>query len=328
MLELFRRNIFINSLLLLPYIFFVRIGTLLMPQSYNTEFIQGSIVYSAVYVYLDNPLVQNIIAGFLIFIQALIVNYIFLNQKISRESTQFAGVFYVLFVSLIADSAGLTPILIANTFLLAGLLNILNSYKNTNATAQIFNAGFLIAIAALIYIPYTVFVLFGIVSLLQLRSFKLIEKIQFLVGIITPAFLIFTVKYWFDQPFIEAAFLKDIFFRWPEISLDQRIIEYVAIGIIVFIALIWVLLMGYIEDKKNIHARKKIRIIYVFMVFCLFAYLVFNTRLEEHILSLAIPNALLTGIIASESKNKLFFELLHFVLIIMIFIGQFNLIPF
>lgn len=328
MLEIFRKNIFINSLLLLPYIFLIRIGTLLMPQSYGTDEISGTYIHDYIFNNLENPLMMNIIAGILIFIQALIINHIFLNQKISRESTLFPGVFYVLFVSLIADTSGLTPILIANTFMLLALNNTLNTYKNIRAIPQIFNAGFMIAMASVFYIPYFIFILFGILSLLQLRSFKIREKLQFLIGAFTPYFLIFTLRYWYDLPFIGIEFLNDMFFRWPEISMDQPLIEYIAITLILILALSCFVFYGNIVAKKAIQSKKKIEILYWYMIFSLIAYLVFNTKLEEHILSLAIPISLLLGILSSESKNKIFFELLHFMLIVIIFISQFHLISF
>lgn len=328
MLEIFRKNIFINSLLLLPYIFLVRIGTLLMPQTYGADEISGTYIHAYIFNNLESPLMMNIIAGILIFIQALIINHIFLNQKISRESTLFPGVFYVLFVSLIADTSGLTPILIANTFMLLALNNTLNTYKNIRATPQIFNAGFMIAMASVFYIPYFIFILFGILSLLQLRSFKIREKLQFIIGVFTPYFLIFTLRYWYDLPFIEMGFLNDIFFRWPEISMDQPLIEYIAIAIVLIIALSCFVFYGNIVAKKAIQSKKKIEILYWYMIFSLIAYLVFNTKLEEHILSLAIPISLLLGILSSESKNKIFFELVHFLLIVIIFISQFHLISF
>ena len=299
----------------------------MMPKGYSVDAVD-TFLTAAAFDYVVNPLVQNIFAGLLIFIQALIINYIFNQHKLSRESSLFSGVFYVLFVSLIPGASGLTPVLIANTFMLIALMYILNTYKNIQATSQIFNAGFMIAVASFFYIPYAVFILFGIVALLQLRSFKLVEKLQFLTGVITPYFLIFTLKYWYNLPFIEVRFLGDIFFRLPEISMEQPLIEYIAIGVMLLAAMAGVAFYGTVVAKKAVQIKKKIEILYWFMVFCMTAYLIFNTELTEHLLSLAIPVSLLTGILSTESKNKIFFELMHLLLIIIVFAGQFKLINF
>lgn len=298
-----------------------------MPNGYRIDEID-TFMSAAVFEYVGDPLAQNIFANILIFIQALIVNYIFNQHKLSRESSLFSGVFYVLFVSLIPDVSGLTPILIANTFMLVALMYILNTYKNIQAAPQIFNAGFMIAVASFFYIPYSVFILFGIVALLQLRSFKLVEKLQFITGVITPYFLIFTWKYWYDLTFIEIQFIGDIFFRLPEISMDQPLIVYIAIAVILLTAMASVAFYGTVVGKKAVQLKKKIEILYWFMVFCLTAYLIFNTDLSEHLLSLAISVSLLVGILSSESKNKIFYELVHLLLIIIVFVGQFKLINF
>lgn len=328
MLEVFRKNLFFTSILLLPYVFIVRIGMLISPVGFVIDESSQTFLTSLVYSHSGDPLTQNIIACLLIFAQGLIVNYIFNIDKISRESTQLSGVFYVLFVSLIANTSGLTPVLIANTFMLLGLLHILNTYKNVQAVSQIFNGGFMIAMASLFYIPYAIFIVFGIFALLQLRSFKLLEKLQFLVGVITPYFLIFTLKFWNDQPFIEIEFLSDIFFRWPDLSIEYSLIEYIAIGVVLIISAACIVFYNTIVSKKAVQAKKKIEILYWFMFFWFLSYLILNTQIEIHLISIAIPISLLLGILSSESKNKIFYELLHLALIIIVFVGQFKLINF
>ena len=322
MLEIFRKNVLINSLLLLPYVFLVRIGTFLLPQKYTLDQSNATFINSFVYNHIDNLFIQNIIASILVFLQALLVNYIFINQKISRDSTQFAGVFYVPFVSLIANTSGLTAILMANTFLLLALHNLLNTYKNINPTAQIFNSGFMIATASLFYVPYFAYFLFGIIAILQLRSFNILEKLQYFIGFITPYFLIFSIKYWFNIPFIEIQFFDKIFFRWPDITTGQQIIGYTAIGVILLVMVISILVYGTIVAKKAVQIKKKIEILYWLILFSIVAYSIFNTQIQEHILSLAVPLSFLVGILSSESKNKIVFELFHLILIIIVVIGS------
>lgn len=328
MLEIFRKNLFINSLLLLPYVLVIRMGTFFSTQKYIVDEASNTYFISHVYSYADTGLLQSIIASLIIFIQTLIVNYIFINQKLSKEATQFAGVFYVLFVSLIEESSGLTPILMANTFMLLALLSALKTYKNINATGSIFNCGFMIAMASLFYVPYFIYTVFGLITLLLLRSFNFKEKVQYIIGIITPYFLIFSIKYWYDIAFFEITFFNTIFFRWPEISREQPIIEYLAIGIILMMVVATIVFYGTLVAKKAIQAKKKIDILYWFILFCIVSYLIFNTKIQEHILSLSIPLSLLIAILASESKNKLFYELLHLMLIIIVFMSQFNLLNF
>ena len=327
MLEIFRRNLFINSVLLLPYIFIVRLSTLIHPVAFNIGK-DANVLQKMIFVNVANPLIQNIIVNILIFLQALIINHIFIRHKLSKEITLFAGLFYVIFVSLVKDNNMLSNVLIANTFIILALNYLLQTYKIPQATAYIFNSGFLIGVASIYYSPYFAFLLFGVVALLQLRSFKIVEKIQFFTGAITPYFLLFTYRYWYDIPFVELNFIKDIFFRLPVLKTDSLLVFYVSV-IILFLILIFSLInYGSFTAKKIIQTQKKIDIIYWHLLFCLISYFIFSSENVSHMVTLATPLSILFGISVSDTKHKVLYELLHILLISLIFISGFNLINF
>lgn len=327
MLEIFRRNLFINSVLLLPYIFIVRANTLINPVGFelntNSNFLQKLIFNNIV-----NPLAQNIFANLLIFVQALLINYIFIKHKLSREITLFAGLFYILFVSLIADNLLLSNVLIANTFIILAFKNLLETYNNSQSTAFIFNTGFMIGLASLYYSPYFAFIFFGVIALLLLRSFKFIEKIQFFIGVVVPYFLLFTYRYWNDIPFIELNFISEVFFRWPTIQTSGLVVFYVSVGMLLFGIVMGLFNYGNFTAKKSIQTQKKIDIVYWILLFCLISFLVFSSEQETHLMTLAFPLCLLIGISVSDTKNRIFYELLHIILLSLIFISQFKLINF
>ena len=328
MLEIFRKNLFVNNFLMLFYIFIVRIGTLLYPISFQLKEAESNILQKIVYLSIPDALCQNIVACILIYFHILLLNYIFSKHKLARETTMFSGVFYTLFVSLVVDNNALLPVLIANTFMLLALKNILDTLKNNQATSYIFISGFMIGIASLFYSPYFVFIVFGVISLLQLRSFKILEKLQFFIGIFIPYYFLFAYRYWHDIPFVELNFIKNIFFRWPALNIHSLLILYVSAVILILSVFFSIINYGNITSKKAFQTQKKIDIFYWFMLFCLLSFLIFSTDNTSHLITLSIPLALLTSIAASESKNRIFYELLHIFLIALIFIGQFKLINF
>lgn len=327
MLEIFRKNLFINSVLLLPYIIIVRLGTLINPIGYTLKE-ESNVLQKIVFYNITDPLVQNIIACILIFVQALLINYIFIKHRLSREITLFAGLFYVLFVSIIAENAFLSTILVANTFLILAFKNVLETYKVPQAAAHIFNTGFMIGVASLYYSPYFAYLIFGIFALLQLRSFKLLEKMQFFIGVGVPYFLLFAYRYWIDVPFVDVDFLKEIFFRWPSISSDELIVFYVAVFLLLAGVVVSIMNYGNFTAKKTIQTQKKIDLVYWLLIFSLISFLIFSSVRATHLLSLAFPLALLIGISVSDTKNRMFYELLHLVLLCLVFISQFKLINF
>ncbi|MBK9255491.1 MAG: hypothetical protein IPM42_08395 [Saprospiraceae bacterium] len=323
MLELFRSNLYINSILLFPYIVLVRIYSLIYPVSYEFSNEKCSFFVHLVLGGFSHPLLQNIVAVILIFIQASLLNYILSRHKISRETTLFAGVVYVLLVSLIPDNNGLSPILIANTFLILAVANLFDCYKQSEAGAFIFNSGFFLGIASVFYTPYFVFIIFGLIALILVRSFRVMEKLRYLSGVLVPYYFMLTYFYIKDIEFAKLELLKGIFFSIPKTILSGNIIDYLSVGLLFLIILFVLYNYNYYISRKNIQAHKKIDISYWLLIFCLISFLLFRTEGKYHLLSLSIPLALLVSINLSESKRKVTYEILHICVLILIGVSGF-----
>lgn len=324
MLELFRRNIFVNNFLLLPYIFIVRINAILQPQAFVLEE-KAQFLQKLVFLNLSDALLQNIIANLLIFIQALFINHISNKHRLSTQATLFPGLFYVLYISLVVQNNVLSDVLIGNLFIILAVKNFLETYKLPQATPYIFNSGFYIGLASLLYTPYFIFIIFGTLVLWQLRSFKLLENLQFLIGVFSPYFLLFTYKYWMDLAFVDLHFVQNIFFSLPAIkSVNLSIL--ISTGSLALTLLMTVLAYGKLTSKKTIQTQKKIDLIYWLLLFCFIAFLIFNTSNTMHLLTLAFPLSVLVGCIVGNAKTNVIYELLHIYLIGVIFLTQFNII--
>ena len=327
MIEIFRKNLFINSILLLPYIFVLRLSTLIHPAVYTLG-PNANVFQKIIFFNLSDPLVQNIFANLLIFGQALLINHIFIKNRLSKNVTLFPGLFYVIFITIINENNLLTPILIANTFIILAVLNVLETYKLPQATVYIFNTGFILGLASLFYSPYFAFILFGIIALLQLRSFKITEKIQFFIGFAVPYFLLFTYRYWNGISFVDLDFIKEIFFRWPAFRTDGLITFYLCLSVIFISVLVVLFNFGSINGKKSIQAQKKIDIFYWVLLFCLLSFFIFSTPGLNHLMSLAFPLSVLLGCLVSDAKKYILLEIVHILVVSLIFITQFKLIQF
>lgn len=327
MIEIFRKNLFVNSILLLPYIFILRISTLIHPIGFtlgpNTNVFQKIIFFN-----FSSPLAQNIFANLLIFGHVLLINHIFIKNRLSKNITLFPGLFYVIFITIISENTFLAPILIANTFIILAVLNVLETYKLPQAKVYIFNTGFILGMASLFYSPYFAFILFGVIALLQLRSFKITEKIQYFAGFGVPYFLLFTYRYWYSISFVDLDFIKEIFFRWPAFRTDGLITFYLCLSVI-FVSILAVLFnFGSINGKKSIQAQKKIDIFYWVLFFCLLSFFIFSTPELNHLMSLAFPLSVLIGCLVSDAKKNVLLEIVHILVVSLIFITQFRLIQF
>jgi hypothetical protein len=266
------------------------------------------------------------VANVLIFIHVILINQLFINSRLSREMTLLAGLLYVIFNSVIAEGIMLSPILMANTFVLLAVIDLMKTYKTPNPSAYIFNAGFFLSLASLFYTPYIVLFLFGVFSILLLRSFQVYEKLQYTAGYIVPYFFLFTFKYWEDLKFVELSFFKEIFFRMPDYKFIGFELWYLSFGFFVLCILFALLNYSKLTGKKSIQVQKRLDILYWYIVFCVVSFLVFSTDGILHLLSLSLPLSILIGIWVSDSKSRITHELLHILIVAFIFIAQFKLI--
>ena len=175
---------------------------------------------------------------------------------------------------------------------------------------------------------YFSYIFFGILGLLIIRSLKIKEVLQYLVGFGVVYFLIFAYKFFYDIPFVEFSFVTDIFFRVPILDLGQPVVTYLTILVSFGLALVSLFAYGVVSAKKTISSQRKIDILYWVLIFCGISYFIFFTNQYLHILSLAIPVSIILGIWLGESKAKIGPELIHIIIIVLIFLAHLRLITF
>ncbi|MFT6055037.1 MAG: hypothetical protein ACJAS3_001788 [Roseivirga sp.] len=102
----------------------------------------------------DTFYVSLVLAAVLVFIQALIFNAIIQRNAAFQENNFLPGFLFALFTTAHVDFLFLSPVLIANTFLLLAMDKILTHLKYRGSEENILSTGFLIGLAALCYTSY------------------------------------------------------------------------------------------------------------------------------------------------------------------------------
>ena len=325
MLELFRRNLFINSLLLLPYTILVRIESLLhADRSTTVEHISPFV--SWIYELVPSTLTQNILACILIFFQAVYINRIVVKHRIASEITLFPGLIYIILVSLLPQYTYLSPVLIANTFILMAFSEIFKIYKRPFVMKQIFNSGFMISIAAIIYLPYIIYILAGIIGLAIIRSFKTKEILQYLSGIVIPVFLygswVFYKRHLVEK--MGSIYSGKLGFPSHILNIDMQ--GYLGLAAITVILLYcFFSYSGYLM-KKSIQVQKKIDILFWLSFFAVVSILIYDHLDYDHLLMLAIPLSILLSMSLIKINNTMIAELLHLTVLIGIGLFHFGLV--
>jgi len=128
LLSIFRNNLFINSLLLLPYVILVRVHTLVHPVAYEVQ--QGdTFVVEFLFSSISSPIGQSISAILLVYLQAVFLNRLVIKHRLAPDYSLWPGLIYIL-LTLMPSFPGLSPHLLANTFILISLDQLFRTYKS------------------------------------------------------------------------------------------------------------------------------------------------------------------------------------------------------
>lgn len=225
----------------------------------------------------------------LLVFQAFLINIMVQEHRISREVTLFPGLFYLLIVNSVPAFFQATGPLIANTFIIYALWQMMAIYRKPSCAGSIFNIGLAIGIGTFFYFSMFSLAVWGLLGLNTLRAFRFKEFLIFLSGMITPYLLVFTWFFWTDAfgMFIQKHFVHH--FGFNGVPYLDSLMDYWVNGLVAILVLT-VLFSGRIYTlKQNIPTQKKISIIQwslFFLILSLFIQLNFEW---EHWIIAGVP---------------------------------------
>ncbi|MFN8320292.1 MAG: DUF6427 family protein [Saprospiraceae bacterium] len=327
MISLFRRNIFINSILLLPYLVLIRIKSLVEPVSATLDDYDGLLVRTIYQAIGDQALSQNIFAILILFLDALLINRLVIKSHIGKENNLVSGMLFVLLVSVLTQNLILSPEMLASPFVILSITGIFNSYNNLKSADDIYLSGFYMSLASLMYAPLLLMLPFTYIGFMIMRSFTGLERTQHLAGWLTPYFLLFVTEYYIGNPiswhfiaFRQGFGLFGVLAK--EIGISGLL---VLIGL--FVVVLWVLAnFGNYMGKKVIAAQKRIGILYWFMLFT--GLIAVTQQHVDHnlLILLAIPVSIFATFSLLDMKNRIWPELIHLFIILLLVIIHLELI--
>src|SRR4029077_9994088 len=152
--------------------------------------------------------IGSLILGFaMLLLEAFALNSFINKHSLLKQSSYLPAFFYILFCSCRHTQICFYPALFASLFLMLAVRRLAESYKKEKALSELFDAGLFIGIAALVYVPVIVFVMFLWVAVLTMRSLNWRDWIVSLIGFSLPfifALGYFTVFYspehfWYER---------------------------------------------------------------------------------------------------------------------------------
>lgn len=162
------------------------------------------IVYMPFYVPVDGFLrlhpLFSVISGLILSItEAFLLNYVIYQHQVLTKKSWLPALIFVVLSACTPGLLWLHPQLIAGLFLLGMLHLLLGTYRMDKSFGAVFNAGFLLGMATMFYLPSIVFLLFAIIVLILLRPFIWREWIIFIIGLMIPWLYAGVWFFWNDQ---------------------------------------------------------------------------------------------------------------------------------
>ena len=326
MLKIFRSNSLILILPLIVYAGILKTAYFLFPQDVRVDFKEP---FSRLFEYLltSAHLTSHFwsvgLAFIFIILQALFLNFVVNRHKLLEEQTLLIALSYILVSALFYEFNMLSPPLLAAFFVIWSADKILGIHKIEKADMEIFDAGLLIAVASLFYLPAALLLIWLFISLSIQRAFNPREWIVALVGFLVPFFLAFTYFFWFDD--LNYYFGEYLFINWSAIIVDISFDSffYTKIGALLIVSIWFLMNMLQVTSTGNIQIRK-----YNTMVISLLLLIIGALALQPdititHFYLTLIPLAVIFGYSFILPGQIEIMEIPHLLIILTILITQY-----
>lgn len=324
MLSLFRTNQLIGGALYIFYLLFLRGLSLIVPERFAWEpssmgFLSGPIMK---WVQAQPFLAQELLTAGLLLVQAMMITIILRRHRLVSEDILIPGALYILVANCIPALHAFSPMLLANTFLLIALDQLIVTYRNQQCADHLFNVGLWIAVASFFHLSYISFLLISILGLGSLRLFRFREVMMIIAGALVAYFLMGTAWLWFDTLPIrmQQHFLDNLGF-FSFITATDNLEVYIALGIIGF--LIASVVFGYstLMRRQNIPFQKRVGIFYYILLLSPL-FLLFHANIDlSNFFILALPVGILLGLVI-KNMNKTTAEIFHLLLLTVVIFWQ------
>lgn len=259
----------------------------------------------------------------LVFVQALIVTQMVNSTKLFARVNYVPALLYVLCASMFTDMLYPGPGLLANTFVALVMLSLSELWKQQRAFMEIYDVGFLIALASLFYAPVLAMVVLMYIALGILRPFSWKEWLTALLGIVTPYFLIGTYYFMIDSL---PAFINEQFGQMFSFSgmYYQAELAVQVIGPYVLVLLLlaaWYLQATYL--KSQIQVRKFLILLVWALIILFFSFLLSDGLHLKHFVIISVPLSVILSYYLLHFKKQRFAEIIHAVLVLLILFFQY-----
>jgi len=311
-LEFFRKNLFLYNALLLLYCVILRLVGFVktIPVSPDSNLFSTLL---ADFFGGSQSILANLFSIVIILVNAFQINRLVNLNRITPNSSLFPGLFYILISSMALEFQGWHHIHLANSFVILVLLEVFQQTRNERLLIRTFNVGFLAGAGSLFFVPYVLLLPLGIAGMINVRTFKRMDYFRVALGFISPYLILISLLFYSGQlELMWSGHFQNSFslFDFNEVTWQQYLIG----GIFLVGVILVVFNMGALTLKSNIHTRRKMNTLLVFLlVFTAIIPLMADAGVDCFLM-IAVPFGIFLGALFLR-MDKQWAEILHFLLL-------------
>ncbi len=240
----------------------------------------------------------------LFIITRLNFQFIFIERK-----TQLFAFIYLLLISLIPFMQGLNGAQIGNVMFLLSIWWFFPIVKERNLIKKHYEAGFLLGIGGLFYLPTGLFLFIVWIAQFVMRNFNLREWFATIAGFITPSIFYFVILFLQGRQGVYLDFLQE-FVSGQHADIQLAKAQWLGPFGIAFVLLLAIIsITGFIGARK-ITTRKNFVMMLWITAWCLVIKSIFSFVGTEILYFVTFPVALILSHFFVELRRKWFGEIL------------------
>jgi len=326
MINIFRSFNPLNALWLAIVLFVSRIGYALnAPANIEFTFVEpfARTLIPFSYEHVFSTGANIFLAAVLVFIQALLLNYLVNRNNLLSKPSFLPALMYVTISGLFTPFLVLSPPLICNFLVIWMLFKLFDFYKGDDAKSTAYDVGMIVALGTLIYLPFIYLFLLIWIALVIFRPFNWREWMSGIIGYATIFFFLAVIYYLHDQ-------MNQFYSIWLPLGTKfPQSINIYYYNYIILIPVILILGLCFVTLRQNffksyVQIRKSFQLLFwVFLIAAASFYVKEHFNLN-HFLLCAVPAAVFFAYYFLYAGKKWFYETLFFLLLAGIIYFQFN----
>ena len=326
MIKLFRSFNPLNIVWLAIFLFAMRIGFAYhVPDKAEFPFVE---LFSRLLIPVSHqsvipPVFNLFLASALVFMQAMLVNYLVNHYNLLGKSTFLPALMYLTVSGLFIPFLMLSPPLVCNFLVIWMLFKMFDLYKGDEAKSISYDLGMIVAVGTMIYLPFIYMFLVIWIAMIIFRPFDWREWVACMIGFITIFFFLAVFYYLNDK-------LGQFFDIW--LPLGTKFPFHIKINYynyLVLIPVILILVFCFFKLQQNffksyVQTRKSFQLLFFVFLIGLFSFYIRAEFHLDHFLLCAVPAAVFFAYYFLYASSRWFYETLYILLLASIIYFQFN----